>query len=448
MQRFAIDFLKDWKHKKARKPLIIKGARQVGKTWLLKEFGRLHFKHFYHFDFERDRNKLLPVFEGELNPVSIIRDLSLLYDVSIDVENDLVIFDEIQNIPSALTALKYFNEEMPQLALCAAGSLLGITLSDVSFPVGKVEFFTLRPMNFEEFLFNYGSDLLYDAYKEGILKKHVTQAAHLKLLEILKAFYVVGGMPEMVKTYLQEKAENVNIYQTLRKKQNDLINTLKADFSKHSGKLNALHINSVYENVPLQLSQYGDYSVKRFRFKNVVKGKKGYSELSGPISWLENAQMLIKVFIANRAELPLRAFCKENFFKLYLNDIGLLGAMLEIPPAAILLSNYGAAKGFFVENYVAAELSAAWDSPLYSWVERNSEIEFLLIRDGKIIPLEVKSGLRTKAKSLQQYINKYAPSIALILSEKPFECKDGVKCYIPLYYAGSIYEMNYESIGR
>jgi len=444
MQRFSIEVLIQWKNKKGRKPLILKGARQVGKTWLLKEFGKLRFRRFHHFDFERDKNKLLPVFENELNPAGIIRDLSLIFDITINVEDDLIIFDEIQNIPKALTALKYFNEEMPQLAICAAGSLLGITLSDVSFPVGKVEFVTLRPMNFEEFLFNYGNSLLYDVYREGKTKRSVTQSAHFKLLEILKEFYVVGGMPEMVYTYFQEKNNNPDIYKTIRKKQSDLLNTLKADFSKHSGKVNALHISSVYENVPLQLAQNVDHSVKRFRFKNVVKGKKGYSELYGPVSWLENAQMIMKVFIANKAELPLRAFCKENFFKLYMNDIGLLGAMLEIPPAVILLSNYGTAKGFFVENYVAAELVAASASQLYGWKERNSEIEFLIVNSNSIVPVEVKSGLRTKTKSLQQYINKYNSSLALIISEKPLTQKYGIKQYIPLYYAGRIFEMDFE----
>ncbi|RLD16610.1 hypothetical protein DRI50_01395 [candidate division KSB1 bacterium] len=441
MQRFALKDLIRWKNKKDRKPLILKGARQVGKTYLLKTFGRTEFRAYHHFDFERDKKQLLPVFEEELSPKKIVRNLSLLSDKVIDLENDLIIFDEIQNIPRALTALKYFQEEMPRLAVCAAGSLLGITLSDVSFPVGKVEFLNLYPLSFEEFLFNYENSLLYEAFLEGLEKRSVPLAVHQKFLEILKEYYVVGGMPEMVHTYLAKKNENPNIFQEIRKKQTDLLNTLKADFSKHSGKVNALHIASVYENIPLQLAQYTDTSVKRFRFKNVVKGKKGYTELSGPISWLENAQLIIKVLIANRAQLPLRAFCKENIFKLYLNDIGLLGAMLEIPPVSIILANYGTSKGFFVENFVAMELRATLDSQLYAWNERNSEIEFLLIHEDNIIPVEVKAGLRTKAKSLQQYILKYAPKTALMLSEKNFSTKDSVRRNIPLYYAGNLKQL-------
>lgn len=438
MKRLALENLISWKNNKNSKPLLIRGARQVGKTWLLKEFGRSHFRQFHHFDFERDKHRLLPVFQGTLNPQMIIRNLSLLYDKTIDIENDLIIFDEIQNVPSALTALKYFHEELPHQKICAAGSLLGITLSDVSFPVGKVEFLNLYPMNFEEFILNYNNSYLYEAYQEGWENKTIEEPAHIKLLELLKEYYVTGGMPEVVQTFLDEKDTDANIFKTIREKQNHLIQSYQADFSKHSGKVNALHIATVYENIPLQLAHYTDTSVKRFRFKEVVKGKKGYTELFGPISWLEQAQLIIKVLIANRAELPLRAFCKENFFKLYLNDVGLLGAVLAIPPSSILLGNYGTTKGFFIENYAAAELRPALE-PLYAWNERNSEIEFLITQEENILPVEVKSGLRTKTKSLQQFITKYNPPCAIVLSEKRFKVK-GIKHYIPLYYAAKLFD--------
>ncbi len=443
MQRTAATYLLNWKNKKDRKPLILRGARQTGKTWLLKDFGRSHFKQYHHFDFERDKNQLLPVFEGELNPQLIIRNLSLLLNKKIDIENDLIIFDEIQNIPRALTSLKYFYEELPQLAVCAAGSLLGIILSDESFPVGKVEFHTLRPMSFEEFILNYNNKFLYEAYIQGCKTVNISQAAHLKLTAVLKEFYITGGMPEIVNTYLQNKAENTSIFQIVRKKQNDLLESFKADFSKHSGKVNALHISTVYENIPIQLAQNMDGSVKRFRFKNVIKGKKGYTELSGPISWLQSAELIIKVFISNRAELPLQAFSKESFFKLYINDIGLLGSMLDIPPSEILLGKYGTTKGYFVENFAAMELLNASDSQLYGWNERNSEIEFLMLKGELLIPIEVKSGMRTKAKSLQQFIKKYNPAHALVLSEKSFSPKNQVKKNIPLYFAGKLFEMDF-----
>ncbi len=195
MYRSAIEFFNKWKVKEDRKPLIVRGARQVGKTWLLKEFGASQFKTCHYFDFEKEKNKFLPLFNGDLDPQKIIGGLSLLSNKQIDIQNDLIIFDEVQNIPRALTALKYFYEEMPGLAICSAGSLLGIILSDESFPVGKVEFYTLCAMNFEEFLVNYGNRFLYDAYLEACKNNFVEEVVHEKLLTVLKEYYVVGGLP-------------------------------------------------------------------------------------------------------------------------------------------------------------------------------------------------------------------------------------------------------------
>jgi len=438
MQRLAEDFLVEWKNKNDRKPLLLEGARQVGKTWLLKNFGQKHFQRYHHIDFERDKNQLIPAFNADINPHMLIRNLSLVFNIKIDVENDLLIFDEIQNVPKALTSLKYFYEEMPGLAVCAAGSLLGITLSDESFPVGKVEFYTLRPISFEEFIINYDNGFLYDTYLESIKTESISKTIHLKFLNTLKEYFITGGMPEVVDMYLKRKKTDTSIFQLIRKKQTDLLKSYQSDFSKHSGKMNAIHINSVYENIPLQLAENMDDSVKRFRFKNVVKGKKGFAELSGPIQWLNNAELIIRVHICNRAELPLRAFCRDNFFKLYLNDVGLLGASLEIPPSAIILGNYGTTKGFFVENFVAAELISAIETQLYGWNERNSEIEFLIVDDSRIVPVEVKSGIRTKAKSLQQFQKKYNPSLMVVLSEKSFSQPGSLKKYIPIYFAGKL----------
>jgi predicted AAA+ superfamily ATPase len=441
MQRLAEDFLLKWKNKKDRKPLLLRGARQVGKTWLLKNFGKKYFSNYHHIDFERDKNQLSPVFDADLNPHTVIRNLSLVLDLNIDIDTDLLIFDEIQNVPRALTSLKYFSEDMSGLAVCAAGSLLGITLSDESFPVGNVEFYTLHPTSFEEFIINYDNGLLYDPYKESIQTKTISPAIHSKLLGILREYYITGGMPEIVNNYLQHKSGDPSVFKTTRIKQMDLFKSYQSDFSKHSGRINALHINSVYENIPMQLADNMDDSVQRYRFKNVISGKKGFSELRGPIQWLESAELIIKVHICNKAELPLRAFCKDNYFKLYLNDIGLLGASLDIPPSAILLGNYGTTKGFFIENFVAMELAQELNNRLYGWTERNSEIEFLINYDNKIIPVEVKSGLRTKAKSLQQYHIKYNPSRMVVLSEKSFSPPGTVRENIPIYYSGKLLSM-------
>jgi len=437
MKRSATEYLIDWKNRKDRKPLVIKGARQVGKTWLLKEFGKKNFQNCHYFDFEKEKSRWLPVFENDIDPKTVLKNISLILNRRIDPQNDILIFDEIQNIPRAITSFKYFQDEMPEAAVISAGSLLGIILSDESFPVGKVEFFNLRPMSFKEFLVNYGNDLLLEGYEEAWLKKGISEALHTKLTEVLREYLITGGMPEAAGYFLSNRKE-AGVYETIRKKQKDLLSTYQADFSKHAGKVNSVHISSVYQNVPVQLAANIDDSVKRFKFKEAVKGKKGYSELSGPIDWLVNAELIIKVPICNRAELPLKAFVKDNIFKLYYNDIGLLGAGLDLPPSAILLDDYGMNKGYFMENFAAQELYRTTDRPLYAWNERNSEIEFI-ITDGKnIIPVEVKSGIRTKAKSLQQYIIKYNPEKAYILSGSKFIDTDKTKTRIPLYYAGKL----------
>jgi len=438
MKRSALGYLISWKIKKDRKPLVIKGARQVGKTWLMKEFGKKNFTNFHYFDFEREKDKWTPVFESDIDPETILRNLSLISNRVIDIDNDLLIFDEIQNIPKALTSLKYFYDEMPKLAVCAAGSLLGIILSDESYPVGKVEYFNLRPLNFREFLTNYGNELLFDEFARSLKNKTISEPVHLKLMETLREYLITGGMPEIVNYYLQNKGKDPALFNLIRKKQTDLITSFQADFSKHAGKINSLHISTVYQNIATQLAENMDDSTKRFRFKDSIKGKKSYSTLSGPIDWLVNAELIIKVHICNRAELPLKAFCKDNIFKLYYNDIGLLGAMLELPPAAIILDNYGMNKGYFMENFVTAELLNSTDSKLYSWSERNSEIEFLMNIGKYIVPVEVKSGTRTKAKSLQQYILKYNPEKAIILCGKRFSDSDKTKLEVPLYYAGEL----------
>jgi predicted AAA+ superfamily ATPase len=238
--------------------------------------------------------------------------------------------------------------------------------------------------------------------------------------------------------YYAIREKNTNIYNDIRTIQEQLIISYMNDISKHSGKVNALHIDSVFNNIPMQLAQNIDDSVKRYKFKSVVSGKKGYTDLQGPIDWLLKAETIIKVKICNKAELPFKAFCKENIFKLYLFDVGILGAMLELSPSLIILGDYAITKGFFIENFVMAEIKSTSAKEIYSWSERNSEIEIIAENNANIVPIEVKSGLRTKAKSLQQFILKYSPKEAYVLSEKMFTSENQIKKNIPLYYAAHI----------
>ena len=439
MKRLIASKLKNWKNKSYRKPLILQGARQVGKTWCLKEFGETEFSNVHHLDFERNKDDFMQIFDDTLSSDKIISNISLVIEKEIDLEKDLLIFDEIQNIPRAITSLKYFCEDMPQLAICAAGSLLGINFSQESYPVGKVEYLTLHPMNFEEFLMNYGNKILYNAFLSGFNNKNITSVAHKKLLERLREFYVTGGMPEILKYFFENKVMKSNIYDKIRMMQKELLISYMKDLYKHSGKTNALHIDSVFNNIPMQLAESVDNSTKRYKFKGVVRGKKGYADLQGPIDWLLKAGLINKVNISNRAELPLKAFSKENAFKLYLFDIGLLGAMLELTPSLILLGNYAITKGFFIENFAITEIKSISTKELYSWNERNSEIEIITDNNSSILPIEIKSGLRTKAKSLQQFILKYAPEKAYILSEKMFSTQKQLKENIPLYYIAKLW---------
>ncbi len=438
MKRDLYKSLLDWKSSPTRKPLLLQGARQVGKTYLLEDFGKNEFLKFHIFNFEQDKG-LSPVFETDLNPNQILTDLSIHKGERISSKSDLVIFDEIQACPRALTSLKYFYESMPELPLCCAGSLLGVALSSESFPVGKVEFKNLFPMKFSEFLKALNEDLLIEALESSREASTISETTHQKLWGCLKEYYVTGGMPQVVSEYISMRDNRIEAMDNARKIQKGLIEGYYRDFAKHSGKTNSMHIVSIFEDAPMQLSKNVEGSVSRYQFKGVIPGKKGYAGLNGPINWLEKAGLIFKVKICNKAELPIESFCKNNLFKLYFFDIGLLGCMLELPVEAIIAQDYGITKGYFAENFTAQEFVSAGVSKLYAWKERNSEIEFLRVLDGEIVPVEVKSGQRTQAKSLQQYQKKYAPQSAIIISGKTLN-RDHTKVVknYPLYMAGSI----------
>jgi len=437
MKRKIYTQLLKWKNSPFRKPLILKGARQVGKTYILNKFGENEFSNFHIYNFEKDK-LLSTIFESNLEPVRIIKELSIYSGKKINIEKDIIIFDEIQESPKALNSLKYFCEEMPELYLCCAGSLIGITLSSESFPVGKVDFLQMYPMTFHEFLYALNDDISLEIYNELKQSKKQSDVSHDRLWEQLKEYFFTGGMPKVVASYVLQRKNQQEAVFTVRKIQQGLFESYFKDFAKHSGKINAMHISSVLEDIPMQLSKNIDASVKRYRFKGVIPGKKAYSDLQGPIKWLEKAGLLIKVKICNRAEIPFEAFCKNNIFKLYMFDIGILGAMLDLPLNAVVLSNIGISKGFFAENFVAQEMSVNY-SKLYSWNESNSEIEFIKQIDGKIVPIEVKSGIRTQAKSLMHYIKRYSPENAIKITGKPLNKLDHPIIHnYPLYMAGVI----------
>ncbi len=438
LKRLLTNDLINWKQSNNKKPLLLQGARQVGKSTLLENFGRKEFLVSHSFNFEQ-RPELSSIFEQDLNPERIIDELSLAAGKAIHPESDLIILDEIQECPRALTSLKYFNEKLPALSLVCAGSLLGIALSTSSFPVGKVDLMYLYPLNFEEFLHASREELLFTLFEKAKSGHPIPEIGHIQLWNILKDYYVTGGMPEAVSIYLKNRKNRFTAFEKVRICQQTLLTGYFKDFAKHAGKNNAMHITSVFENIPMQLAHNREGSVQRYRFKEAIPGQKGFAKLRGPISWLEQANLLIKTQVCNRAEIPIELFCKSNMFKLFLFDIGLLGTMLRIPANTLLAEDYGTAKGYFAENFVAQELTAAGKAPLYSWTERNAEIEFLHTQENAIVPIEVKAGTRTQAKSLQQFIKRYNPEEAIIVSAKPPGHKgNSIVRYVPLYLAGSI----------
>jgi len=295
----------------------------------------------------------------------------------------------------------------------------------------------MHPMSFGEFLLANSDQMLISAYENAVCDAPIAEMAHHRLWQELLNYYVVGGMPQAVKTYIDNKHDRVYAFSEVRRIQKALVDSFNKDFAKHSGKNNAVHIVSVFENIPMQLSAVVDDSTKRYRFNNVIPGRRSFSQLQGPIDWLINAGLVLKIHICNRAEIPLKAFCKNNLFKLFIFDIGLLGAMLELPVASILEQNYGTTKGYLAENFVAQEFTFVGNNELCSWVERNSEIEFLKYFDKEIVPIEVKAGIHTQAKSLKQFILKYSPNKAFRLSAKQYH-KSGTIIDLPLYLAGKI----------
>jgi len=410
-----------WRDKSVRKPLLLQGARQAGKTYLLKQFGRDHFTACHYFDLEEQRAALSKIFEdSSLNPKVITDKLSFVSGRVIDTKDDLLILDEIQAVPRALTALKYFCQDMPQLAVAAAGSNLGVATSSEPFPVGKVECLTLYPLTFEEFLAGTGEDLSLK-FLENFHGGRIDAVYHQKLFEQLKTYFVTGGLPEVVQKYADNKETPLVAFSAARELQQQLVLHYESDFSKYSGSTNSRHIERVFRAVPAQLSRFQEKKSKKFKFKDVIsKGYRSYEDLADPIDWLIKAGLALKVQTNRHPSPPIKAGAVENSFKLFLFDIGLLGAMNSLSPESIMLYDYGSYKGYFAENFILQELYSHGISNIVTWVGKTSEIEFIAEIDNRIIPIEVKAGVNTKAKSLQAFIDKYNPLYSIKFSGSRF----------------------------
>jgi uncharacterized protein len=368
-------------------------------------------------------------FEEDLSPEKIVSSMEFHLDTDIDIANDLVFFDEIQDCPRAITSLKYFQEEMPELALVCAGSLLGVVHSDSAFPVGKVSFLNLYPLSFEEFLLAVGDRKSCKVIDEINMKSFIPEIVHHHLLERLKEYMITGGMPEVVSVYIENINDKYKAFNLVRDKQRELLTSYMGDFSKYSGKINSTEIVSVFESIPAQLPN------KKFVSSRVIQGGR-FSKLRSSIDWLIGAGLLIKVKITNSGEIPFAAFSQENNFKLYLFDIGLLGALGSLSPNVIYKQNdlFATFKGAFCENFVAQEFVCKDQLQLYCWVNNTSEVEFVREFDGIVLPVEVKAGLSGKLKSLNVFFGKYKSKYRVRLSSRQLEINNdaGMHSY-PLY---------------
>lgn len=438
MKRHLIKQLASWKTKKGRKPLILKGVRQTGKTYLLEQFGREHFSRYHVINFEK-QPEAAEIFQKDFDPKRIMTDLQFFLGTPIDIAHDMLLFDEIQACPGALTSLKYFCEDLPELALCSAGSLLGLHLSDGSYPVGKVDMLHLFPMTFSEFLLGVGDEQAYAYFQAIHQDTSISSIVHERLWAYLKQYFITGGLPEVVAKFAEHQDDLYRACYEVRQKQAELINAYYADIAKHSGKVNAMHIDCTWRVVPKQLAQTETGNAARFRFKDVLPNANRYAQLVNVIDWLEAAELVIKIPMVDSVRQPLMAHTKDNLFKLMLFDVGILGSMMDLAPELILGYDYGSYKGFFAENFVAQQLITSGHSPL-SWQHHRAEVEFLIQRKGQVYPVEVKAGQVTRAKSLHQYIDKYTPEKSFLLSGKNMNIGVGAKLFqLPLYLAERLF---------
>lgn len=425
MDRLAIKQLEQWKMSSNRKPLIVRGARQVGKTWLMKDFGRRYFDNVCYFNFEQ-RDALWNIFKGDLSPARIIIQLSVYACQKIEPQKTLIILDEIQEMPRALASLKYFAEEAPQYAVCCAGSLLGVALHEgTSFPVGKVDFLDLRPLSFREFLMAVGEGMLVDYLLAG--ERNVAPFAD-KLTEYLKIYMVVGGMPSAVQKWI-----DTHDFMKVDRVQQSLIDAYTNDFSKHAPKNMVEKIRYVWDCIPSQLAREN----RKFVYGLVREGARA-REYEDALMWLTDAGEIIRTYCVTKPDVPIKAYADLKAFKVFLLDVGLLRCLSGLSPRVILEGSriFEEFKGALTEQYVCQELQTCSSLQTnYYWTSSSmAEVDFLLSDGREVWPLECKAGFTMNAKSLKSYSNKYLPRLALRTSLMAYDRRENPTVVnIPLY---------------
>lgn len=424
MKRNAMEELKKWQADPERKPMVLRGARQVGKTWLMKEFGQNCYDNFVYFNFDEE-DELKSIFETNKNPARIIELLSMISGSKIQPGNTLIIFDEIQECPEALNTLKYFREKANEYHVIAAGSLLGTLLAQPkSYPVGMVNLLDIFPLTFDEFL--DATDPALYAFYESIEKgQQIEEIFHNRLTDAYNNYLIIGGMPECVASWVKYK-DPAKISEIQR----ELVEIYENDFSKHNGKVNSGRILMVFRSIVSQLAKPNE----KFMYGAVREGGRA-RDFEEAIEWLVSAGMLNRVYNVSKMEHPLSAFDKLDQFKLFVFDTGLLKHMAGIDNAAILLKSDYQFKGPLTENYVLQQLRGQFTVEPRYYADKSGEIDFVLQNGMEIIPVEAKGGEDKSAPSFKKYIAEHHPTNAIRFSKRGYR-KDGAFTNIPLYLAG------------
>lgn len=423
MKRFILDRLIKWKESKYRKPLILKGARQIGKTYILKQFGEENYEGVAYFNFDHDED-LYNLFNNTKDPKRILEQLSFIYGKAILPEKTLIIFDEIQECPNALNSLKYFQEEANEYHIVCAGSLLGIRLSHKSFPVGKVEFLNMYPMTFSEFLIADNCENLVEYMKSIKEVENIPDIFFNQLEEKLKAYFIIGGMPEAVNVWVKEK--DMELVNTV---QENILKAYESDFSKHTQNSEANKISLIWNSIPSQLAKEN----KKFLYQTIKEGARA-REYENSLNWLNDANLIYKVYNVTKTDFPLKAYNDLNSFKIYMNDVGLLRRMSNLDSRIVVEGDklFEEFKGAFTENYVLNMLCIIFDVvPNYFTFDRH-EIDFVIQYRNNIIPIEVKANKSKNNISLTRYNEKFNSDLSIRFSMNNLK-KDGKIINIPLF---------------
>lgn len=438
MYRKIMEKLVEWKNASDRKPLILRGARQVGKTYIIKQFGKENYDGVAYFNFDHDKD-LYNLFENTKDPNRILEQLAFIYGKAIIPGKTLIVFDEIQECPDALNSLKYFEEEAKEYHIISAGSLLGIRLSHTSFPVGKVDFLDMYPMTFTEFLEADGCKNLVD-YMESLEKiENIPNIFFDRLSEKLKAYFIIGGMPEVVSSWVKEKdMEKVN------KIQDNILRAYESDFSKHTSNVEANRISIIWNSIPSQISKEN----KKFLYQVAKDGARA-REYEGALNWLRDANVVNKIYNVTKPSMPLISYNDLSSFKIYLNDVGLLRKMTDLDSKVIIEGNklFEEFKGALTESYVLQTLLASGFNPYYFTFDNRYEIDCVIQYQNEIYPIEVKSSENINNTSLKIYNEKFEPKIRLRFSMRNLN-KDDNLINIPLFmveYVKNILTLTHET---